>query len=103
MKAPVKGAMRVHFHPMFKTRHLLFKLFIVVLLAGGLFVAWLDARVTTTFTEKMWELPAKVYARPLELYAGARLAPDDLAYELEVLGYRKVSHTRNPGPGGQES
>ena len=42
----------------------------------------------------MWELPAKVYARPLELFVGARLAADDLAYELEVLGYRRVTQPR---------
>jgi penicillin-binding protein 1B len=82
---------------MFKTRHLLLKLFLVAIVAAGLFIAYLDARITGTFIDKMWELPAKVFARPLELYAGAELAPDDLAYELEVLGYRKVSHARSPG------
>ena len=82
---------------MLKTRHFLFKLFLAALVAGGLFIVYLDARVTATFTDKMWELPAKVYARPLDLYTGAELAPEDLAYELEVLGYRKVTHTRAPG------
>ena len=45
----------------------------------------------------MWELPAKVFARPLELFVGARLSADDLDYELEVLGYRRVSSPNNPG------
>ena len=80
-----------------KTRHLLFKLFLVLAVVGIGYLIYLDARITTTFTDKMWELPAKVYARPLELYGGAELSPDDLAYELAALGYRKVSHTRNPG------
>ena len=80
-----------------KTRHHLFKLFIVALLIGAGYLIYLDARITTTFTDKMWELPAKVYARPLELYSGAEITADDLAYELAVLGYRKVGHTRNPG------
>jgi len=82
---------------MLKTRHLLLKLFLVCLVAAGLFLVYLDARITATFTDKMWELPAKVYARPLELFAGAHLTPDDFAYELEVLGYRKVSEARSPG------
>lgn len=82
---------------MFKTRNLLLKLFLVCLVIGGLFLVYLDARITTTFTDKMWEMPAKVYARPLELFVGADLEPDNLAYELEVMGYRKVTHTRNPG------
>ncbi|KAA1192057.1 penicillin-binding protein 1B [Pseudohalioglobus sediminis] len=80
-----------------KTRTLLFKLFIVFLVLGAGYLIYLDARITSTFTDKMWELPAKVYARPLELFAGADIKPDDLAYELEVLGYRKVAHTRKPG------
>jgi len=82
---------------MIRTHHLLLKLFITALVAGGLFLIYLDARITSTFIDKMWELPAKVYARPLELFAGAHLGADDLAYELEVLGYRKVRTPRSPG------
>jgi penicillin-binding protein 1B len=82
---------------MIRTRHLFLKLFLVALVAGGLLIAYLDAKITSTFTDKMWELPAKVYARPLELFAGARLSAADLAYELEVLGYRKVTRTSSPG------
>ncbi len=80
-----------------KTRNLLLKLLLVALVIGAAYLVYLDARITTTFTDKMWELPAKVYARPLELFAGAELRPEDLAYELEILGYRKVGHTRGPG------
>jgi penicillin-binding protein 1B len=72
-------------------------MFIAALIVAALFVIYLDARITSTFTEKMWELPAKVYARPLELFVGARLSADDLAYELEILGYRKVNSARSPG------
>ena len=60
-------------------------------------MVYLDVRITATFTDKMWEIPAKVYARPLELFPGATLAADDLAWELEVLGYRKVADPRRPG------
>lgn len=82
---------------MIRTSHLLLKLALVTLVVGGLFVVYLDARITATFSDKMWELPAKVYARPLELFVGAALAPEDLSYELEVLGYRSVSAPRSPG------
>ena len=82
---------------MFRTSHFLFKLLLAVLVAGGLLLIYLDARITSTFTDKMWELPAKVYARPLELFVGARLRPEELAYELDILGYRKVTRTRSPG------
>jgi len=82
---------------MIRTRHIFLKLFLAALVAGGLLLVYLDAKITSTFVDKMWELPAKVYARPLELFVGARLQPDDLAYELEVLGYRKVTKTTGPG------
>ncbi len=82
---------------MIRTSHFFLKLFLTGLVAVALLLAYLDARITSTFTEKMWELPAKVYARPLELFAGARLDAAGLAYELEVLGYRKVASTSSPG------
>jgi penicillin-binding protein 1B len=82
---------------MFRTRHLLFKLALVILVLGGLFVIYLDARITATFSDKMWELPAKVYARPLELFAGASITPEDLWYELGILGYRSVKSAPRRG------
>lgn len=82
---------------MSRTSRPLLKLFLFALVVLGLFVVYLDARITATFNDKMWDLPAKVYARPLELFEGAALAADDLAYELELLGYRSVSTPRNPG------
>ncbi len=81
------------------TRFLL-KLSLSVFVLAALAIAYLDARITETFSDKMWELPAKVYARPLELFVGANLSPDDLAYELEVSGYRSV---RSPAAPGQVS
>ena len=82
---------------MIRTRHLLLKLLLTALLAAALCLIYLDARITTTFADKMWELPAKVYARPLELFVGANLKAEDLGYELDALGYRQVSRVRNPG------
>lgn len=82
---------------MFRTSHILLKLFLTALVAGCMLLIYLDAKITSTFVDKMWEVPAKVYARPLELFSGARLGADGLAYELEVLGYRKVTSTTRPG------
>ncbi|MCB1842981.1 MAG: penicillin-binding protein 1B, partial [Halioglobus sp.] len=76
---------------------MLLKIILAALVLAAVWVVYLDAKITSTFAEKMWELPAKVYARPLELFAGARLSADDLVYELELLGYRKVSTIRSPG------
>ncbi len=82
---------------MSRTSHLLLKLALFALVVVGLLMVYLDARITATFSDKMWELSAKVYARPLELFVGAALTPDDLAYELQVLGYSTVSEPRHPG------
>ncbi len=82
---------------MIRTRKLFLKLIITTFVLCGLFLIFMDARITATFSDKMWELPAKVYARPLELFVGARLTREDLAYELQVLGYRRVSALRKPG------
>lgn len=79
---------------------LLLKLVLAGSVLFALLVVYLDARITATFTDKMWELPAKVYARPMELFAGARFGLSDVSYELELLGYRKVT---NPGQPGQFS
>ncbi len=82
---------------MMRTRHLLPKLAVTLLVVIGFGLVFLDARITATFSDKMWELPAKVYARPLELYVGAALSPYDLEYELSVGGYRGVRAVAAPG------
>lgn len=86
---------------MTRTQRPFTKLFVAGLLAFALVLIYLDARITSTFSEKRWELPAKVYARPLELFVGARLDPDALAYELSLLGYRKVRQAAQPGQVGR--
>lgn len=78
-------------------RSFLLKLVAAAVVLGAMVLIYLDAQITATFSDKMWELPAKVYARPLELFVGASLSPDDLAYELDVLGYRQVDNPRGPG------
>ena len=71
-----------------KTSRPLLKLITTAALVGLIIIIYLDARITTTFTDKMWELPAKVYARPLELFNGARLDADGDIYiaDLEAAG-----------------
>lgn len=76
---------------------LLFKLFIVavVLLAGVLI--YLDAVVQEKFSGKRWMVPAKVYARPLELFAGQKLNKQDFLTELNALGYRNETSASSAG------
>jgi penicillin-binding protein 1B len=58
---------------------------------------WLDYRVTSEFEGKRWALPARVFARPLELYEGLNLRPENLEAELRALNYRQEAGGRQPG------
>jgi len=73
------------------------RLFIVlaILLVG--YIIFLDFQVRHQFTGKRWSLPARVYARPLELYAGLSLSADQFAAELKALQYRPVRSPRAEG------
>lgn len=78
-------------------RQLLSKLLLVALVLGAGLLVYLDALVSTTFENRKWEIPARVYSRPLELFPGLRLAAAELQYELSLLGYRKVTRLSQPG------
>lgn len=62
----------------------------------GLYVLKLDGTVRAKFEGKRWAIPARVYARPLELYSGAPLALKTVQQELRLLNYREQAVT---GPG----
>jgi penicillin-binding protein 1B len=57
-----------------------------VLLAA--YLVYLDAQVRERFEGNKWDLPAKVYARPLTLYPGLALSPQQLKAELQWADYR---------------
>ena len=67
----------------------------LVVLAG--FAVYLDAVVQEKFSGKRWTVPAKVYARPLELFVGQKLTKSDFLQELDALGYRRESAADGPG------
>lgn len=67
----------------------------LVVLAG--FAVYLDAVVQEKFSGNRWTVPAKVYARPLELFVGQKLAKDDFLKELDALGYRREAAVSGPG------
>lgn len=68
--------------------------FILIL---AVLVGYLDYVFRMQFEGKRWALPAHVYARPLELYPGAKLAAEQFAAELTTLGYRRVTDADRPG------
>jgi penicillin-binding protein 1B len=66
--------------------------------ALGLYMNELDKVIQTQFAGKRWALPARVYARPLQLFPGARLSAEEFAAELDLLPYRATERLPNrPG------
>lgn len=52
------------------------------------YLAYVDHTVRQQFEGKRWSLPARVYASPVELFAGHEMSPDRLEWLLEQLKYR---------------
>lgn len=75
----------------------LIKLGLVLTVMAAVGLIYLDAQVRAKFEGKRWALPAKVFARPLELYPGQRLEMDALKQELKGLNYRFVRRAEQPG------
>ncbi|MGD8616400.1 MAG: penicillin-binding protein 1B [Gammaproteobacteria bacterium] len=73
------------------------RILITLLVVSVGYVAFLDFRVYREFEGNRWSLPARVYARPLELYVGLQLAPEQFANELRALGYKFVGTARRAG------
>jgi penicillin-binding protein 1B len=69
----------------------------VALVALTIWVIHLDRVVTRQFEGRRWSVPARVYAQPLELYAGAPVRADDLEEELKRLHYRDGDPASGPG------
>src|SRR5438552_904885 len=61
---------------------------LVAVAALGAFALHLDVRVRDEFEGRRFALPARIYARPLELHAGLHIAQGDVEDELRELGYR---------------
>ena len=54
-------------------------------------LVYLNYTVTSRFEGKRWLVPARVYARPLELVPGRGMGLDELSATLTRLGYRKTA------------
>ncbi|WP_422412354.1 MULTISPECIES: penicillin-binding protein 1B [unclassified Endozoicomonas] len=75
----------------------LVKLGVVGLILLAAYSVYLDAVVTQKFEGKKWAIPAQVYSRPLELYEGQLLNPNELQAQLRRQGYQAVRDVRRPG------
>ena len=67
----------------------------VLVLAG--YMVYLDMQLRERLDSRQYQLPARVYARPLVLREGMVLRPDELESEFEALNYKKTDAIDEPG------
>ncbi|MEY3289109.1 MAG: hypothetical protein RLZZ419_1351 [Pseudomonadota bacterium] len=77
-----------------KSTHHWFRNLFLIFLAIGLFMfssylGYLDYNVRNQFEGKRWAIPARVYASPVELYAGHTLLAGKFEALLRILHYRR--------------
>lgn len=72
-------------------------LVIGAVLALSIYLIRLDNIIRDKFEGQRWDIPAKVFARPLEIYNQAPVSQDDLTQELQLLGYKNTSNFTKSG------
>jgi len=79
-------------------RLILFSSLTILLVICIAYVSILDSRVINKLEGVLWTVPAKVYARPLELAEGGNINIGQLKKELEILSYEQTKKMPdNPG------
>src|SRR5688500_5475028 len=77
-------------------RYLGFAILALALAAAG-FTLHLDLRVKKEFEGRRFAVPARIYARPLELPAGLHMPQAAVEQELRDAGYREASGPQDSG------
>jgi penicillin-binding protein 1B len=76
-------------------------IFVLLLVGCGFvlfsYVGYLDFYVRNQFEGKRWAIPARVYANPIELYAGANISTAKFEELLQTLHYHKDAHLTAEG------
>ena len=71
-------------------------LVISAFVAFSIYLIRLDNIVRDKFEGQRWDIPAKVFARPMEIYVNAPVSQQDLQEELKLLGYKSAeSYTKS--------
>ena len=63
----------------------------------GPYLVYLDGQIRSRFDDLSWDLPSRVYARPLELKVGTPLSNESLVLELEAARYNADGAGKVPG------
>lgn len=80
---------------------MLVSLLLLFSFVGIVYLVYLDQTVKSKFEGKRWAVPARIYGRALELYPGAPISQKQFQAELQRLGYRKVSSSKQSGTWSQ--
>lgn len=73
------------------------RIFISLLFIFITYVIYLDFEVRSQFDGRRWSVPARVYARPLELYVGKPLSYEQFNFELKTSGYQLTQNEIKTG------
>lgn len=76
---------------------LFWRISIVLGVILAVYLTYLDVTILAKFEGKKWSLPARVYARPLELYVGAPYSRNQVLKELKLLGYQNQKNLSRAG------
>jgi penicillin-binding protein 1B len=76
---------------------LLMPVILVAAIGGFSYISYLDYTVRDKFEGKRWSIPARVYASPVELYAGYPLSAKSFTELLIQLHYRQDSQLSGEG------
>ncbi len=72
-------------------------LFLILCMLMAVYVFFLSMLAKEKFAGKKWDLPARIYARPLELYPSMKIDAKGLEEELVLMQYRYVGRIDGAG------
>ncbi len=76
---------------------LLLKLFIVFVVLMAIYGVYLDQKIRSRIDGKVWQLPAAVYGRMVNLEPDMAITKNEMVKLLEATQYRQVSKMTRPG------
>ena len=76
---------------------LLLKLFIVFVVLIAIYGVYLDQKIRSRIDGKVWQLPAAVYGRMVNLEPDMSISKNEMVKLLEATQYRQVSKMTRPG------
>ena len=70
---------------------------IIIFVISAAIVSIIDSRVTNKLEGVLWTIPAKIYARSLDLAEGSKVNKSYLTRELDMLSYSENKNPSKPG------